>query len=94
MILNCPQKLIKVKKCILTRQIVVVVFEVPAMFDAIVILKLFLEAEIPNMKLILNIIGLGSLEVDGACNRLSNNLRFQTDPLPKMVAVLLSLIPT
>ena len=94
MIFKLLTKVDKSKKKILTRQIVVAVFEAPAMFDAIVILKLFLEVETPNMKLILNIIGLGSLKADGACNPQSNNLQFQTDPLPKMAAVLLSLIPT
>ena len=78
----------------MTRRIVEAVFEVLVKFDVIEALKLVLEVEIPNMTLVLNTIGRGSLEADAICNLLSNNLQFQMGLLLKMVAGLWSLTPT
>ena len=78
----------------MTRQIVVAASAVPAEIDKVVELKLFPEVGTPNRKLILSIVGQGNSLVGEDDNLQSNNPRFQMDPLQRMVAGLLSYIPT
>ena len=78
----------------MTRQTVEVAFEVLVKFDVIEVLKPFLEAEIPNKKLILNIVDRDNSMVDEVYNLLLNSLRFQMGPLRRTAAGLLSLTPT
>ena len=72
----------------LTRQIVAIVFAIPAKFDVIDVLKLVLEVGIPNRTLPLNTTDPDSSWVGVVCNHRSSSPQSQMGQLRKRVVEL------